>query len=185
MAGRGQRPRPGGQLGLERTRRASRFSKWPLCTVLRSNEVRRDHFKSKLPSEHLFRKLGCETPLWRHLLVRTHICRLLPLPAALQARPGEQQCRATVRAAATPRPDPMRGHSPSRPAAPPPGPAPARPLPAPCASMHSKPPPSSACTRCSVRFNVFLGTGHYFLIPINACDSIYVQDKFISISFFN
>lgn len=40
-------------------------------------------------------------------------------------------------------------------------------------------------TRGSCRFTPFLGTGYYFLIPINTCDSIYVQDKFISISFFN
>ena len=40
-------------------------------------------------------------------------------------------------------------------------------------------------TRGSCRFTPFLGTGYYFLIPINTYDSIYVQDKFISISFFN
>lgn len=97
--------------------------------------------------------------LWRHLLVKKDVCRLLPLPV-----------------------DPLGGRlsqapSPHRLKLPPP------PLPMfPCAQQ---PPPSCSCTRCRVRFNIFLGTGHYFLIPINTCDSIYVQDKFISISFFN
>lgn len=117
-------------------------------------------------------------------------------------RPEPRDRAQLPQAAPPPQSSPPRNKSPApqRPCPPSQSPAPRAPVP-PNQSPHRaqlppgcRPPltvavgsgaPTVLITRGSCRFTPFLGTGYYFLIPINTCDSIYVQDKFISPSLFN
>lgn len=134
---------------------------------------------------------------WRHLLATEVICIHLPLPEAFQRLLQHRSNRTETFTRQTPL---KAQHTPPQTQQTPTMDSPI-PLPRgttdlstkdlktspPAANLHcqhANPLLPAHVYGCTVSFNCFLGTGHYFFIPVSASDSIYVQDKFISISFF-